>query len=142
MLYKVHDFLFFSHPLDLSHVLLTQFCRITTLVSTIRLQVRRRRFEIALKDIIRDANSQRDAANWELLTRSITSGARSDISDILRILVLGCAIRIDVCGHEDIFGCKGVEAPMDAQKYTAEGCIEHGFPNAVEMTWDKSTDVA
>lgn len=111
-------------------------------MSTIRLQIRRRRFEIALEDVIRNANPQWDAANWELLTRSITSGARGDISDVLGILILSRAVRIDVRGHEDIFGGKGVEAPMDSQEDTAEGCVEHGVPDAGEVARDKGADVA
>ena len=71
----------------------------------------------------------------------ITSGARGDIFDVFGILIPSGAIRIDVRGHENIFGVKGVEAPMDSQEDTAEGCVKHGVLDVGEVARDKGAEV-
>ena len=108
----------------------------------IRLQVRWRRFEIALEDIVRDPNPQRHTANRELLTRSIAPGARGHVSDILCVLVLRRAVRVHVCGNEHVLGRKGVEAPVHTQEDAAQRRVEHAVPDAVEVPWVQSAHVA
>ena len=121
---------------------LAQLLWITALVPAIRLQGGRRRFEVILEDIIRDADAQRDATDGELLTRPVAPGARGDVPDILGILVLRRAVWVDVCGHEDVLGGEGVEAPVDAEEDTAEGGVEHGVPDAAELAGHEGADVA
>jgi len=99
---------------SVTYMHLTQFLRVTALVPAIRLQIRRRRFEVALEDIIGNADAQRDAADRKLLARPIGPRAGSHISNILCVLILGCSIGIDIRGHKDILGGEGIEAPVDA----------------------------
>ncbi len=108
----------------------------------IRLQVRRRRFEVALKDVIRNADAQRDPTDREQLTGPVLPRGRGHVSDVLWVLVLGRAVWVDVCGHEDVFGGEGVEAPVHAEEDAAEGCVEHCFPDAVEVALDERAHVA
>ena len=86
-----HDTIFYSsahsdHNLQSLQLRPAQVLRITALVPFIMLQARRRRFELALEDIIRNADSQWDAANWEFLTGPSASRVCSYISDIFWIL--------------------------------------------------------
>lgn len=124
------------------HSHLSQPRRVPTLVPSIRLQVGRRRFEVALENIIRNPNPQRHPTNWKQLTGPVTSGPRGHVSDILGILILGRAVGIDVSRHDDILGREGVETPMDAEEDTAERGVEHGLPDAVEVAGHERADVA
>ena len=108
----------------------------------IRLQVRRRRLEIALKDIVRDTNTQRHTANRELLARTIAPRSRSHVSDILSILILRRAVWVRFRGNEHVLGSKGVEAPVDTEEDTAERGVEHAVPDTVEVAGDESAYVA
>ena len=80
----------------------------------IRLQVRRRGFEIALEDVVRDPDPQRHSADGELLARSIAPRARRHVADVLGVFVLRRAVRVRRRGCKHVLGRERVEPPVHA----------------------------
>lgn len=114
---------------------------ITIIVPPSRLKRRRRRLQLALKDVIRDSNSQRHSTNREK-ARPIGARAQGLVPHILRGFVVGSTVLSNSSGSQHVPRGKGVKAPVDAEEDAADRGVVHGIPKAGEFARNAGTDCA
>lgn len=114
---------------------------ISILVPPSRLERIRRRLQLALKDIIRNTNSQRHSTDWEK-ARTICARATSVVPHILRGFVVSSTILFDIGRGQYVPRGKGVETPVDAEEDAADRGVVHGIPEAGKFARNAGTDGA
>ena len=115
---------------------------IPTLIPARRLNRLWRRPQPALKDIIRNPNPQRNPPNREQLPGPIRPRAHRRIPHRITSLIIRRPIRLHTHRIEDVFGGKGVEAPVYPQKDAGERGVEHRVPESFEVARHEGADCA